>query len=164
MNLVKKDDFTATTDFRKLFNGFYRVRQKSSVWYDKYYKLMEEQKINRRNIVQILKELYSVKKSIEVSFASKLIATINPDMPIWDQYVLKNLELDIEWEKYSKKSYLERVTKAGEIYQLITDKYDEIKNSEEGQRCLLKFDEVLPQYANIITDTKKIDYLLWSKR
>ena len=38
---IQRDDFIATPDFRKMFNGFYRVRQKTAAWYDTYYKLLE---------------------------------------------------------------------------------------------------------------------------
>lgn len=40
--------------------------------------------------------LHGVDNSVEVSFASKLIATVSPEEPIWDKYVLKNLGFDKE--------------------------------------------------------------------
>ena len=33
---------------------------------------------------------------IEASFSSKMLATINADMPIWDRYVVQNLCLDLK--------------------------------------------------------------------
>ncbi len=164
LTYVKEDTFHATDEFRKLYNGFYRVRQKSPDWYDLYYRLMEEQRSKQRNIKEVLMELRKVKASIEVSFASKLIATINPDMPIWDQYVLRNLGFEKEWNKYQNASYMDRIAKAGDLYAAIKGSYLDFQNSSKGRECILKFNETLPKYAQIITDTKKIDYILWSKR
>ena len=164
MDIVAKEDFYATPEFRKLFNGFYKIRQKSQEWYDKYYELLEKQKNEQRTFEEILIQLNNVKPSVEVSFTSKLIATINPDMPIWDQYVLRNLGLMDEWTKCNADSKEERIKKAVEIYEKIQALYLEFQLSDEGKKCIEVIDEVLPQYADRITNTKKIDYILWSKR
>ena len=164
MDSVSKEDFKATKEFRKIYNGFYRVAFKSSEWYDKYYQLMEEQKKEQRTIGEILSELTVVKSTVEVSFASKLIATINPDMPIWDQYVLRNLGLENEWTKYSTEFKEERIKKAVDIYDRIQSFYSDFQLSDEGKKCICVIDAALPQYADKITTTKKIDYILWSKR
>ena len=164
MNLVAKEDFHATPEFRKIFNGFYKIRQKSQEWYDKYYELMEEQKKEQRTFEEILIQLNNVKPSVEVSFASKLIATINPDMPIWDQYVLRNLGLEDEWKKCSVASKEERIKKAVDIYERIQTFYSDFQSSDEGKECIRVIDEALPKYADRISYAKKIDYILWSKR
>ena len=78
---------------KKTFNGFYRGRQKSAAWYDKYYKLMEEQKSANRSFKDLLLYLEPVGGTIDVSFVSKLMAAVDPSLPIWDKYVLQNLEL-----------------------------------------------------------------------
>ena len=44
----------------------------------------------------ILNEIYQKTGNIEGSFTSKLLATINPNLPIWDQYVLKNIGLKVK--------------------------------------------------------------------
>ena len=125
---------------------------------------MEERKSTPRSIEDIMAELLSKKSSIEVSFASKLIATVDPNMPIWDQYVLRNLGLEDRWEKCRYEGYDKRINEASRIYCIIESMYKDFLNSKEGRDCLEKFDDVLPKYKRVITPTKKLDFILWSKR
>ncbi len=164
MQNASADDFSATPEFRKLFNGFYKVQRKTQKWYDRYYELMEEQRIKSRSFSEILVELNSINPSVEASFASKLIATINPDFPIWDQYVLRNLGFEREWEKYRSCSADARIEKAVEIYEIIQSLYSEFELSAEGKACIAAIDSALPMYAEKLSNTKKIDFILWSKR
>ncbi len=164
MRAVSEEGFTATKEFRKQFNGYYKVRQKSQEWYDKYYELMENQKTKPKSYEKILYELYPVKQTIEASFASKLIATIDPKYPIWDKYVLQNLGLDSEWERNRSESHEKRITKAVEIYDQIQSFYTKFESSDKGRECIAVLDKALPMYANKLSNTKKIDFILWSKR
>lgn len=161
---IRRDDFKATPEFRKKFNGFYTVRQKKSSWYDCYYSLMEKQRIVPQSFEVILRAMYEEGHTIEVSFVSKLIAAVDPNLPIWDQYVIKNLGFMKEWERYRQKSTEERIQKAVEIYNAIINWYSEFLSSENGKLCVERFDETLPEYKEKISDVKKIDYWLWSKR
>ena len=40
--------------------------------------------------------MYEATGNIEASFSSKMLATINTDMPIWDCYVVQNLCLNMK--------------------------------------------------------------------
>lgn len=164
MEEVKRADFRASASFRTMFNGFYRVRQKSKEWYDTYYALMEEQRAAERPFDVLLRELYQVKPSLEVSFVSKLIATVDPDQPIWDQYVIRNLGLDEIWKKAANYPFENRLEIAARIYELIGQWYREFLPSDEGRACIAEFDRALPHYKDMLSSTKKVDYLLWSKR
>lgn len=166
MNEAGKIDFAATKDFRSKFNGFYRVRQRSKEWYDKYFKLMVEQKTANLSFETLLREMYNVdrKGKIEVSFVSKLVATIDPNKPIWDKFVLKNLEKEREWERAGRASAEIRILKAAEIYTAIEDWYFTFISSENGKACIAKFDDMLPNYRDKLSSVRKIDFLLWSKR
>ena len=162
INEVKNGNI-ATDDFKRKYNAYYRVRQRSDEWYKKYYDLMFKQKTNELTIEEIINELSSF-GTIEASFASKLIATIDTQKPIWDQYVLKNLGYYNEWRSYENKSKEERIKKAVEIYKKIEKWYDVFLKSREGKKCILEFDRVLPKYSTSISDVKKIDFLLVNKR
>lgn len=163
INAVKADDFNADPEFRKRFNGYYRVRQRKPAWYDKYYSLMVEQKKYHRSFGEILTEL-SAFGSVEVSFASKMIAAVEPDKPIWDQYVIRNLGLENEWRSFSGKAIGERIERAESIYREMEQWYQDFLRSPKGKRCIKKFDAVLPGYKDVLSDTKKVDFLLVFKR
>jgi hypothetical protein len=78
--------------YRRYFNHFYRVRRGHD-WQDKFYGLLEAQKSRKVDFAQLLHALHQRTGRYEASFASKLLATINPDMPVIDSVVLRNLDL-----------------------------------------------------------------------
>lgn len=147
-------------NFRKLYNHFYRLRQKPEKWYNEYYSLMEDCKNNPKSFKEVLTELYKRTGEIHASFSSKLVATLNADMPIWDQYVLANLGLKPA-PYYLKPE--ERINRSAVLYEKIIEWYKNYLNSAEGQYDISIFDSVFPEYK-WISNTKKLDFMLWSKR
>ena len=164
LDTIQQEHFVATAEFQKKFNGFYRVRQKSAAWYDKYYKLMEEQKSADRSFKDLLLCLEPISRTIDASFVSKLMAAVDPSFPIWDKHVLQNLELLKGWEKTTGRDRMLRIDEADRIYQEIKTWYETFICSEDGKRCVAAFDAAMPRYKDKLTTVKKIDYLLWSKR
>ena len=164
IDFAASSDFCATEEFRKTYNGFYRVRQRKPEWYELYYSLMEKQKSDNASFEALLWKMYEGNGSVEVSFISKLIATINPELPIWDQYVIRNLGYENEWRRLATAKAERKIKKAVEIYDSIIDWYADYVKSDEGLQCIAKFDDALPNYKELITNTKKIDYLLWIAR
>lgn len=164
MDEVRWENFSATSDFRKKFNGFYRVRQKKAEWYARYYQLMEEQKSAHRSFKELLEEMYTVNNTIEVSFVSKMMATVDEDIPIWDQYVIQNLGFKKEWDKASAKKPEVRIDLASDMHRRISERYEEFLKTADGAGCIEAFDLALPDYKEKLSSTKKIDYMLWSKR
>lgn len=160
---INTDDFKATPEFRKSFNAFFTVRQRKPSWYDCYYSLMEQQKTTPKSFEELLRILYAENHTIEVSFVSKMMAAVNPELPIWDRYVIQNLGFLNEWERFRQKTAEERIRKAVEIYDAIIHWYQEFLASENGKLCVRCFDEAVPEYKNRISDVKKIDYWLWSR-
>ena len=164
MEAASRKNFHATSEFRKKYNGFYKVRSKQSEWYDRYYDLMERQRESSLSFEELLRRMYEVNASVEVSFVSKLIATIDPSRPIWDQYVLKNLGLWSTWDKSRIFPYEKRIELADKTYRIICEWYREFMCSEDGKACIERFDAALPHYRDKVSDVKKIDFFLWAKR
>ena len=164
IDAVSKDGFQATEGFQKTFNGYYKLQKRSAEWYQQYYKLFESQKTEALSFDALLIKMYECDGKIEVSFVSKLIASVDTSMPIWDQYVLKNLGLKKEWDKYNSKDYEKRISKAQNIYSKIKESYGTIISSTEGKECINRFHNELPNYRELISETKIIDFILWSKR
>ena len=104
------------------------------------------------------------RRRVEVSFVSKLMAAVQPELPIWDQYVLKNTKQNELWDRQNGRSEAERIQCAGEIYKRLQDEYAQFLGSDRGRACIALFDALLPAYKHALTDVKKLDYLLWSKR
>ena len=164
LSVIQQDNFVATPEFRKAFNVFYRVRQKSAAWYDKYYELMEEQRSANRSFREVLFCLEKISGTIDVSFASKMLAAVDPLLPIWDKYVLQNLGHLKRWKKMDGKDKMVRIDEAEKIYEDINSWYRIFVCSEDGKACIATFDSAVPHYKEKLTEVKKIDFLLWSKR
>lgn len=102
--------------------------------------------------------MYDATGNIEASFSSKMLATINPDMPIWDRYVVKNLCL-----KMRGKTKKDQLTCAVDLYEQMLCWYKGFLQTENGKDCIKEFDRTMPGYI-WMSDVKKIDFYLWSIR
>ena len=155
---VKHTDVSNDTEFQRTFNHFYKVRRNEN-WRKIYYELFEDSKSNSvLKFEEILVHLYRETHQIEPSFSSKLLATLNPDMPIWDQYVLRNLGLEL---KGSNKE--ERLCNAVILYDNIIEWYKEFLGTDNAKECLHLFRSATQNYQ-WLTDTKIIDYIICGMR
>lgn len=148
-----------TPSFRTLFNGFYRLRQKPEKWYDAYYSLFLRCKANPMSFKEVLTEIYKSTGEIHASFCSKLIATLDPNKPIWDQYVLQWLGFSLS----DPKDKEERITYYSNIYDQIEREYNIHLSNRNIQEAIAVFDRLIPAGKGL-TSVKKLDFMLWSNR
>ena len=147
----------ASSDFQHAFNGFYRVRRNEE-WRHHYYGLFSKAKAEQYSFNQIITALYQLTGNVEASFSSKMLATIDATKPIWDQYVLRNLGLEL-----TGKTQEEKLQNAVNLYDRIVTWYRDYLITDEARENIKEFDRLLPDYT-WVSDTKKIDCLLWSMR
>lgn len=157
-NTFNKVDVSSDKKFQKEFNGFYRVRRDLN-WRKCYYDLFEEVKKDhsKQNFAYILTSIYQKTNRFEPSFSSKMLATLNPNCPIWDQYVLKNTGTK------APSVNCKNINSFVKTYKDIEDWYTAYLKTPNGKNCIMVFDKKFPNY-NKINDVKKIDFLLWAKR
>ncbi len=87
-----------------------------------------------------------------------MLATINPNMPIWDQYVLKNLNLSTKDAK-GKDKLKNRI----EVYEKIQEEEKRLLEEDKNiQQTIKDFKENFPKSG--LSDMKILDYILWSMR
>ena len=160
MSLINECNVTEDQEFRRIYGGFYRLRRDSD-WRDDYFQIMESYKCCLHVSVsfgELLLRLFQKTGQIEASFASKMLASLDPDQPIWDSMVLKNLNL-----KLRGRSPEIRLSNAVVIYEKICDWYKAFLQTEDAKEFIKRFDENFPEYE-MISDTKKIDFILWANR
>lgn len=157
MENVNKIDISENEIFQKTFNSFYIVRRNEE-WRKAYYHLFEESKKSLPTFGDTLYQLYDATGNVEASFSSKMIATLNPQMPIWDKYVVQNLKIKVP--QYGDVKRMDTIIMQ---YQQIITWYEDFLESEKAHECITKFDEVFPDYR-WISDVKKVDFFLWSIR
>lgn len=85
-------DLRSNPQYKRRFNHFYRVRR-GKEWQDHFYSLLETKKGKRVCFSEVLDAMYLATNRYEASFASKLLATVEPSMPVIDSIVLRNLNL-----------------------------------------------------------------------
>ena len=153
---VNNTDVSQDAGFQKTFTYFYRVRRDTE-WRKTYYSLFEERKEREKTSFEdILRALYERTGRIEASFSSKMLASIDPQKPIWDKIILKKLGLS---PKTTGKEE-DRLSNAVEIYKKIEGWYEDFLKGEEAKRYIEAFDNEFSQYTSF-ADIKKIDFILW---
>lgn len=157
METVRKTNVSTDLDFQRAFNAFYRVRRNTE-WRKIYYDLFETSKDSTPSFESIIKTLYEATGNIEASFSSKMLATINSEMPIWDRYVVQNLCLEMRG-----KTKEDQLKCAVDLYNKMISWYEGFLQTENGRDCIAEFDRILPGYV-WMSDVKKIDFYLWSIR
>lgn len=157
MEQVNNTNVATNTDFQRAFNGFYIVRRNEH-WRKCYYEYFESVKKANPTFESILTYLYEHTGNIEPSFSSKMLATIFPEKPIWDRYVVQNLNMQL-----TGTTKEEKLRNAIILYANMEKWYDNFLISEKGKECIKEFDSILPDYKEI-SNVKKIDSVLWSIR
>ena len=157
MERVRNTDVSSDEDFQRTFNSYYRIRRNEE-WQTIYYDLFETIKDSQPSFEQIIRTLYKNTGNIEASFSSKMLATINSDMPIWDRYVVNNLCL-----KVKGKTKEEQLSCTVDLYDQMVRRYRTFLDTPNGKECIEEFDRILPEYK-WMSSVKKIDFYLWSIR
>lgn len=157
MRKFNQVDVSQDKDFQREFNGFYIVRRNAQ-WRQIYYDLFEALKTETATFSSIVNFLYEKTGNIEASFSSKMLATMYSEKPIWDRYIVQNLNL-----KLSGKTKLETLKNAVELYSDIENWYLDFLLTEDAKECIALFNSSLPKYS-WVSDLKKVDFFLWSIR
>ncbi len=158
MRLFPDTDVSLNTEFQRKYNSLYRVRQRDKHFYETYYQYMQCSKGQNVEFQQVLRFLHSKLNRFEPSFSSKLAATHNPNLPIWDEIVLKNIGI-----KPPSLYSVDRMNKTTATYDKIKEWYSRYMNSKEGHLVIDLFDDIVDESSSI-TDLKKIDFVLWQTR
>ena len=157
MEQVSITNVAVDTDFQRIFNSFYIVRRNKG-WRKSYYEYFESVKNGKPTFESIITYLYKSTGNIEPSFSSKMLATILPEKPIWDRYVVQNLNMQL-----TGVTKEEKLKKAILLYADMEKWYADFLETEKGRECISEFDRVLPDYKGI-SSIKKIDSILWCIR
>lgn len=157
MERVRNTNVSSDKDFQRTFNSYYRIRRNEE-WQIIFYDLFETIKDSEPSFEQIIRALYKNTGNIEASFSSKMLATINSDMPIWDRYVVHNLCLNVKG-----KTKEEQLRCTVDLYDQMVRWYSIFLDTPNGRECIEEFDRILPEYK-WMSSVKKIDFYLWSIR
>ena len=160
MDGFNKVDVSKDEPFQKLFNGFYRIGRKKPAFYEEYYKTFEEmKKAETPSFRAIINEIFDRTGQIHPSFSSKMLATLRPDQPIYDENVRAQLCTEKPLMYGTPK---ERIENRIRIYSQISFCMTSMIGQQEIKDSIKEFDKEFPRYV-WLTDMKKLDLILWSK-
>jgi hypothetical protein len=155
-NSLINTDVTINQIFQKKFSNFYRIRR-NAIWKQYYFSLLERAKIEKNTFEIALEEILQHTGRYESSYISKLVATINPELPVIDKFVLKNVGLKLPYAITKN-----RKVKIIEVYNKLIKEFEAFLKTEMGEYLVRRFTENFP-WANI-TQTKMVDLVLWQTR
>ena len=152
MNVVHNTDVSTDTTYQRKYNGFYILRFTTEDFRRVYYDYMEAKKgCKDVRFEDVFTHLYTETGGMELSFASKLVHTINPDMPIWDSRVRYHLKL---------KRRPTSVQKTIDYYTDFAQMFAEYIETQNAAEIVGVFDEIFGDTG--LTAVKKIDNAIWS--
>ena len=149
-------DVRSDASFRKRFNAFYKVRRGRD-WQDKFYELLECRKGRASSFAEVLDALHSATGRYEASFASKLLATIDPDMPVIDSIVLRNL--GVRLPAYGSDGRRSRIV---ELHGQLLASLNGFLKTDVGRYLVKRFRATYPEAD--VTEIKMLDFVLWQTR
>jgi hypothetical protein len=145
-------------EFRRRFNGFYRVRR-GSAWQVSFFGLMDETRKTGSGISfrDCLSRMHVKTGSWEASFTSKLIATLDPKQPVIDSVVLRNLNL-----RLPRPHENDRAGKIVALHDQLAALFSDFIQSEIGRDQIEIFRNHF--HGTEISDVKIVDLMLWQLR
>ena len=161
--------------FQKACNDFFQIRRMPEEWrtefYGLFYDYWSQGQGKRPDFKTVLTDLHkwtcdlatrrtSKKYALQCSFTSKMVHMLNSDLPIWDSKVIGKLssfcgKYRTEWDDKKK------LAEAPFVYKRLTDWYGAYLSTTNAKDVIAEFDSHFPAYASSITQTKKIDFMLW---
>lgn len=151
--------------YQCVFQVFYGMNYRTAAWIEGYFEVFSQLKDMGEDLSfkQVLSALYDEDTGkVEASFASKMLATINPQKPILDSNVLYVLYAcgEVSRRELTQRGQ-KRLVQAIDLYEEIEEAYRGL-SEEMAQQWIAAFDAEFSGYADI-SDAKKIDFVLWSQ-
>jgi len=160
MNQYKKShEISSSYDFQKSYRNFYGMyRAGMSSACDKTYFSLLNKSANSEEIdfKYVLQRLYAESGKKHFSFTTKLLATANPNLPIWDKKVRKYL--NFRFNMNFKDSFKD-IESCEQEYKRYCVWFKDFLKKDEATKLIEEFDKKIPNVK--ITKMKKIDLMFW---
>lgn len=155
---LHRTDVSKDITYQRNFNGLYGVRRNQD-WRTIYFALLEGHKFETEICFrEILGSLHGATGRIEASFASKLIATVNPMKGVYDSFVRINFDLPAR-----SGSSPARIEALCEDYIVIDHTLTAMCGHQVFPDLRRTFDDQFPEFTNF-SDVKVLDLMVWQMR
>lgn len=146
--------------FQFVFRSYYRLDSAGlgGKLKNRYFQLMAGK---QRDLPKILRELYKIKtlknkNTIQFSFATKLLHTIDNNNPIFDAEVSRVLHVKVSGNTADKK-----ILSCERVYQSIKNTYIDLLRDKDIQKIISKFRKETHTNEDQISDVKILDFIIW---
>jgi len=156
---LRRIDVSSDPRFQKTFNGLYMVRR-GEAWRMAYFGIMEAHKNDLEvRFETVLQKIFEKTGRVEASFASKLIATINPNNCIYDSVIRMNLGIPSRAGPF----FPSRSAALGDDYRVISAFFEACLATDRFLGLRLAFDQTFPDFQHF-SDIKVLDFMIWQMR
>ena len=158
-------------DFQKVYYDFYlkaRTVIRTSKYREAYFNIFS-QLSSDAEMDEILEKTKKITGDWEFSIASKLLHTINDELPIYDskirEYLSSKENVPFWWQRRMKDSKRPR---GASVEKQIQHDWEELKawyekflQSERGKKWIKWFDKNFPDFEDI-SNVKKVDFIIFA--
>ena len=130
-NSLMEIDVSKDVHYISNFRSFYVARgeQKTDKWGAVFFSILQREKRNTGlSFREVLQEMHKRTGRFEPSFSSKLVATVNPELPVWDKHVLDRLKMEQPIDHW--KPHEVRISNRLELYCSILERTAELLQSD----------------------------------
>jgi len=160
MNEYKKSiEISSSDDFQKSYRNFYGMNRAgmSSACNKTYFRLLDKAANSEEiDFKYVLQRLYAESGKKHFSFTTKLLATANPNLPVWDKKVRKYLNSQFSLKF---KDSFEDIESCEQEYHRYCAWFKNFLKSDDATKLINEFDKKIPNVK--ITKMKKIDLMFW---
>lgn len=156
LKALPERDVSEDRHFRRAYLSYYKLRQKDREFLRFYFDYLETHKSRHITFEQAFLAIYRRFGIFDPASASKLAATVDPNLPVWDSQILGSLgirPLSLERDRC-------RAEKTLDAYDRLCAFYGRYLSSRSGRMAVALFEEVYPGTG--FTPIKKADFVLWS--
>jgi hypothetical protein len=159
-------DITGDLVFQFLFRSFYRLDNAGLTpeFKDAYFQLLQKHRTGRSpdpgEVCQELSRLKTRKKlkSLQFSFATKLVATIDPELPIYDSFVASLFGFRPPYYQRDPRKRLELLR---DFYKRLTETCRWLSGQPELRAINEAFARQEQEWGKL-PSLKQLDFILWA--
>jgi len=156
----EKGNVKNNLEFQKTYKKFYVMRFLVQRFFKEYFIILSNRETDLRKILDIL---YTIPrkngtKAIHFSFVTKLLHTKNNDLPIYDSLVGEAFGLKVIGHNKEDK-----INSCIKIYDKLKRYYKKLLTNERIKKIILDFRKNFNCGKEKISDTKVLDFIIWSK-
>lgn len=160
-NEYAKDDIGNNTVFQFVFRSYYSLDGAglSSKWKKHFFELLEQQEDSLRTILQRLYRIKTLtgRNTVQFSFATKLLHTLDNTKPIFDLKVAK-----VIGETVTGVNENTRIESCIRIYKRLEYIYRTLLKADKIKRVIRKFRKKFHINEEQIEDLKILDFIIWT--